>query len=724
MSSPTRHSVLRLLLPVMIAGASACGESSSPIDPETPPPQAPVDAPSLVLSSGTAAFSALRGAPAPEAQIVEVTNGGGGSLTGLSAKVAYGAGEPAGWLTATLSGTTAPATLTLTASTTATDAGTYNATVTMAADGSPGSETVNATLSLAAGSAPTIVVTSPSRAAMLQQGDFGDSDVQITGEACHDSLPITELDVNGVSVPVGGLNLCEAFDVTQSSPWGLSTIAVHAASANGRSAEVVQSYLRSPAFQPAMLPLDALGTSVFVQLNQPTLDDSDPDLDDLATVMAAEILPGDVYAAMPTPLWTGDVLQGIGGVLNPCTDELRVEKRGLSWQHPSVSITAHEDDLWLEVTMATPSLSVAVAYTGCLGNTTTVIGSIAGSQLTVKGPISVGVQNGALNASATLSVDLTGAVSNVNTGGFIGEVTTMLANTVLPHVIGLIETRVEGVLGDVAVVGLQSTLSSFSLAGEQLVNGRAVAFNAGLDFMDHGLGYVRIGLASVTEPADVPPEPAPAFGTILTEGQGGSPDFDVTPYGFGIGLRLDAINQLLWSAWRAGAFDAVDLAAQVGVAGVGGSVSALLPPVLAPGTVGQVFEIAWGDLAVSAEVDPTVFGASKDEGGSPILLEGFASARLGLSLAYDDVEHRLQVAAITPEVQVQVAASDQPLDEAALGAAIGDALEGMLSELIPSALAAVSLPAIDFATATFALENAILGRDGNYLTLTGDVVAR
>ncbi len=83
------------------------------------------------LSTPSVSFSATAGQASPAAQTVQVTNTGQGRLTGLSGVVTYAAGQPTGWLTAALSGTTAPATLTLTANPGELPAGTYNATVTI-----------------------------------------------------------------------------------------------------------------------------------------------------------------------------------------------------------------------------------------------------------------------------------------------------------------------------------------------------------------------------------------------------------------------------------------------------------------------------------------------------------------------------------------------------------------------------------------------------------------
>lgn len=87
------------------------------------PPVLTVGATSLSFTATTTTVTE----PAP--QTVSITNTGGGSLTGLTATVAYSAGQPSGWLTAVLSATTGPATLTLTARRGTIAVGTYTATV-------------------------------------------------------------------------------------------------------------------------------------------------------------------------------------------------------------------------------------------------------------------------------------------------------------------------------------------------------------------------------------------------------------------------------------------------------------------------------------------------------------------------------------------------------------------------------------------------------------------
>ena len=118
----------------------------------------PSTPPSITLGSAALAFSAAPGGANPTAQTVSITNGGGGTLSGLSVgAVTYGAGAT-GWLQApTLNSTTAPATLTVQPVTGALAAGSYTATVPIVSAGASNSpRTVTVTFTVAAAAAVTI----------------------------------------------------------------------------------------------------------------------------------------------------------------------------------------------------------------------------------------------------------------------------------------------------------------------------------------------------------------------------------------------------------------------------------------------------------------------------------------------------------------------------------------------------------------------------------------
>ena len=109
--------------------------------------------PAIQLSAATLNFNATEGGANPASQFITITNGGGGALTGLSTgTIVYGAGAT-GWLQApNLSGTTAPATLTIQPVTGSLTPGAYSATIPVqsgVASNNPQTLTVNFTVASA-----------------------------------------------------------------------------------------------------------------------------------------------------------------------------------------------------------------------------------------------------------------------------------------------------------------------------------------------------------------------------------------------------------------------------------------------------------------------------------------------------------------------------------------------------------------------------------------------
>jgi hypothetical protein len=111
----------------------------------TPPPT-----PVIALDSTSVTFAATAGT-SPPTKSITLKNGGGAPFTTVALDPpAYDAGQPSGWLTATLSGTAAPYTITLSAASASIAAGTYHATVRINAAGASNSPaTISVTLAIA-----------------------------------------------------------------------------------------------------------------------------------------------------------------------------------------------------------------------------------------------------------------------------------------------------------------------------------------------------------------------------------------------------------------------------------------------------------------------------------------------------------------------------------------------------------------------------------------------
>lgn len=122
---------------VRIASSSAA--NSPVLLPVTLVVSATTGQPRINLSDTVATFVGVQGQPDPPQQVISITNSGGGTLDGLQTAVSYAAGQPTGWLRASLSSTTAPTSLTLIASTGSLAPGTYQASVELVAAGATNS---------------------------------------------------------------------------------------------------------------------------------------------------------------------------------------------------------------------------------------------------------------------------------------------------------------------------------------------------------------------------------------------------------------------------------------------------------------------------------------------------------------------------------------------------------------------------------------------------------
>ena len=141
----------------------------------TPPPTPVIVLDAETLNLGVPRFTN----PAP--RTVGITNGGFNPLTDLSLDaVQYDAGQPTGWLTARLSGTTAPATITLTFTTDSLLEGTYRALVRI---NGPGASNTPATLTVTITVTPNNTVaygTSSDKVRLLETGSVHAPAVAVT----------------------------------------------------------------------------------------------------------------------------------------------------------------------------------------------------------------------------------------------------------------------------------------------------------------------------------------------------------------------------------------------------------------------------------------------------------------------------------------------------------------------------------------------------------------
>ncbi len=136
--------------------------------------------PTLELSATSAQFTGVAGGANPAAVAINVTSGSPAAATGLSVSIAYGQ-SASGWLSAGLSNTSTPASLSLSVNTASLAPGTYTASVTLASpDAANAPRTVLVTLVISAPPAIGVSVSSLAFAATVGGANAAAQTAQIS----------------------------------------------------------------------------------------------------------------------------------------------------------------------------------------------------------------------------------------------------------------------------------------------------------------------------------------------------------------------------------------------------------------------------------------------------------------------------------------------------------------------------------------------------------------
>ena len=233
MSRPRPLFVALVALAAFVAACSGSATDNS-VQPVSPEPSAPA----ISISPTTVLFAVTMGAASPGAQTVAITNTGTGSLTGLTVgTIVYGPGQPTGWLTAALSGTTAPANVVLTATTTSLPVGTYAATVPIIANetgvtNSP--QSIGVTLSVnAAASSATITLSAAGQSSVSVASPNFSASLAVQSGSQY-LIAVVNTDTSGSVTE--GFTLSGAFSAAASAQQVASPLALPVARAPARSA--------------------------------------------------------------------------------------------------------------------------------------------------------------------------------------------------------------------------------------------------------------------------------------------------------------------------------------------------------------------------------------------------------------------------------------------------------------------------------------------------------
>ena len=554
-------------------------------------------------------------------------------------------------------------------------------------------------------SVPLFKLTSPLRSAFLQEGTTDDMNITVQGEACDDINPIAEATINEASVVLTGTGDCKTFNIDLNSTWGLNTIDGVAKNDLGDEVSIVQSYLRSSEYFPAPGTTDVLANARRARLGPNVLDDQDrSDADDFASLLKIVIENSDIDSAIPevlSPYKCYTSLPIVG-----CVSSTKVLKNG-TFNLGDVTINSV---LALEGGLIKVDLSISETTLPLTVETTPSTlfnqnGNIGFENIDI-----VAIYNVTHNGDAILvslqSNDTT--LSNFFISGFSG-LSGVIINIVTPLLSGPINNMVQNSIDSGLTLALKDfesilgqMLNDFNLEPSIIVPApiaMELLVASGIDHLEVGAGFIDLGLGVRVEPAEYKKNAAQlAYGSII--GASTIPTFEAMNGSFGMGIKNDDFNQVLWAVWAGGGFDTgnADNALITGLlssnaldAGIA-SIETKLPPVLtAVGDVGSQVKISIGDILIKAKINPLLLGLTATDIDADLSVYVSLALTGTFELVSETGKMRF-VLSSEPETHVQIQDYVRTPEAINLESKLGDFTSELIKLLISASVAAVELP--------------------------------
>jgi hypothetical protein len=446
---------------------------------------------------------------------------------------------------------------------------------------------------------PTIIITSPERGLTT----MGDTVVTVSGEVSDNLGTVTWLELNGSAVSFD--EGAGSFSVEMPLSYGANMVWVRAGDPYGNERDVGRSVVWSSKFYPLNPPSledDKITAAMVIMFTQEAVDDGDHDhdhVDDLATIF--EIIMGS--------LDLGSMLGGqtIGEFLG-CSYEIT----NLAYDSPSVSLTLVPGGLEMRITINNFVAELWNHGNGfCTLNwdnwySTGPVVNTADS-ITITTTISLSVVNGETVSEAS---DTTVEIENLHAGDldFLGWLGGALTTFMEPLFADLIETQLEGQLGDIFnMLAFNQEFELPSPVDGQPPNKLSLQTEiSGIQMEPAFLMLTLDGMSAAAEPMRPNPD---ILGSLAYEGCGsyGQPPTP-PPTPLQIAMNDDLLNQLLFGLWDGGtlnldlgaeALGDVDLS-QYGISDLSIHIEPLLPLIF-NSCKGDQDIIQIGDMFVDAE---------------------------------------------------------------------------------------------------------------------------
>ena len=600
---------------------------------------------------------------------------------------------------------------------------------------------------------PVISITSPSRAEALVAGNISnptlDATITIQGTISDSVSGISTASLNGAVLSTAGAPLSINLNQFQSSRWGLSVITAQAEDECGNFGLVAQSYLRSPLYFPAYTAANSSARAPYgiaAQLNQVVIDDGDrSDLDDLASLGQASLQNQD-FNAIIVP---GQVLANKDMSVTDCGwFDFEADSGYTIWRNPDASQTIQ----WSGPTLGhLRAINGGVSMDVNISNFSFPLRANGRTILCAGVPADLGPDiwvdaiagASSIDVDADLGIFLSGGQTsvtvdgiNLNTQGLFLDVDCGWANflcdpifdLVVPLIEGQIESALEDAVRDAIPQLLEQALNSFGLDASipipEPIN-TTLNLSSGLDYISfsgpEGSGFGEIALYTQVYPSSLGVD---ASGQGAIRKNGDRPSFSSSAYSFGMGLKDDLINQVLWAAWYGGSLDIPDAGGLLGqdLGDISLSFEALSPPVLMPGTGGHQIEIGIGDAYISATVALPGFG--------DLSLNMYLSGIVGGTIDFDPTSNELIMSLdnTNPQIWVEITDIEEPALQGNMSLLFTEVMRMLLPQLLESIVGSIPLPTFDVGglaglpqSEVWELHNGGIERVSDYYRLTGSL---
>lgn len=615
---------------------------------------------------------------------------------------------------------------------------------------------------------PRVVFDAPIRADQIQQNS---SNVSVYGTIDDALSPLIGATILDADQPLdGGTSL--GFSEIQSARWGLNTITARAEDECGNRRVLAQSYLWSPEYMPPAL--GSFGPAktphgLLAHLNQPVIDDYDrTDIDDLASLGETifqgldfnDLAPAGTAFAQdalnPSSCSWGQFAADTGYWAGRHTDP----NRQINWSGPwinylkttdgglSLSVSLSNFDFPIE---AWAGMIVCAGFGGVQPATISTSGWVGLDNADASAEMAISLVGGQPYVDLqTINIDTSGLYVNLDCGIFdflcdavtglvVPLITDQLESAIEDAIAGNIPALVEDVLGNLSIDQGFDIPAPIDMTLNIASNFDQIEFKGSTGVEN---GYGQIGLATQFYPDTIGASiAADAPGPIKRSGP--APTFDRNAYEFGIGLKDQLINQVLWALWYGGGMDFTDLISTIddlsGGSGEFSDVVSLsfrseLPPVLMPGHDDYEVEFGLGDVYIEASVNlGPLLGAETGEEGV-IQVGAYLASTLAAVIDIDPTTNSLElIFEEEPQVHIEVVEINDVGYQGVMSDLLSSILELILPNLLGDTLGSIPLPEFDLSAlagstvippgTVWRLTNSSIERDSgdNYLLLTGSL---